>query len=485
MILIRLCKPSKSAEDPEYEDDTPIDEEDEDDEDDESDSTAEAPPQILSHGLSIREQAGNTVKLPCQVIHTENYAVAWMKDGKYLYVEGEPHIEDFKRIVRLPNNTLMIKNASVEDSSNDYKCSILRNPDPIVLTHRLLIDPKRTHQQPIASSTSSPPQHSHKGILRVIPSRRVEVNESYSVMLGCETDIQPSPEIKWFIENKKVNNYDPNIILEDKYITIKNVNESHSGVYQCLAEDGSKLPAVEAITVVVRYKPKIEVEKNIINSGEGMESEITCIVNAYPEATVQWYKDEKKLVHKKGSIMIRHGATKGNKTKHQVKILQTSRHDFGEYRCQAQNILGLDSKSIILTGAPSKAMISGTEVTSDDMGIILKWHLESYSPINEYKLQYRRIGDEKWNVIEPEVKDGKGNQFVVEHPMRELQPGSYEAILTARNTFGWSPMSEKLSFTGEYPPDLALKKRNSATVRSSGTLLALILVVLSCAFTSL
>lgn len=45
--------------------------------------------------------------------------------------------------------------------------------------------------------------------------------------------------------------YDSDIILNGNYITIKKVNRSHSGLYQCLAEDGSKRPAMEAITLVV------------------------------------------------------------------------------------------------------------------------------------------------------------------------------------------------------------------------------------------
>ncbi|KAM0735086.1 Neurotrimin [Formica fusca] len=478
-----LCKPTKSTEDLDYEDDTPFDENDEEDEEEDDNlGTAEVQPQILSQRMSVRVKAGSTVILPCQVIHTDNYVVAWIKDNKLLYFETQPQIEDSKRIVRLPNNSLAIYNASVSDSSNDYTCSILRQPDSINLTHRLLVDPVGTHQQPTASP---PPQHSHKGIIRVIPSRRVEVTQGYPIRLGCETDTQPPPEIKWFIENKKVDGYDPHVILNDNYITIKKVNKSHSGLYQCLAEDGSKTPAMEAINVIVHYVPEIEVKRNIVYSGEGIESEMTCIVSAYPEAIISWYKDGKEIMHKKGSIVMHHGVMKGNKTKHVLKIVHTSMQDFGEYKCRAQNSIGQDEKSILLTGIPSQARISGAEMTNNDAGIILKWHLESYSPIREYKLQYRRKGDENWNVVEPEVKDGKGSQFTVEHPIEELQPGSYEAILTAKNAFGWSMPSEPHMFTGDYPFEMAQKDGNSAAIQIRGTLLALILVVLSCAFTSL
>jgi len=52
-------------------------------------------------------------------------------------------------------------------------------------------------------------------------------------------------------QNKKVENYDPDVIVNGNHLTIRNVNRSHSGRYQCLAEDGSQMPAMEAITVIV------------------------------------------------------------------------------------------------------------------------------------------------------------------------------------------------------------------------------------------
>lgn len=475
-----LCKPTKSTEDSDYEDDTPFDEDDEEDEEeDDNVGGAEAPPQILSQGISIRVKAGSTVILPCQVIHTENFVVTWMKDNKMLYFETQPHVEDSKRIVRLPNNSLAIYNASVSDSSNNYKCSILRQPDSINLTHRLLVDPERIREH------SSPPQHSHKGIIRVIPSRRVEVNQGNLIRLGCETDTQPPPEIKWFIETKKVDGYDPDVILDGNYIIIKKVNRSHSGLYQCLAEDGSKTPAMEAINVIVHYIPEIEVKKRIVHSGEGIESEMTCIVSAYPEALITWHKDGKEIVQKKGRVEMHHGfIMKGNKTKHVLKILHTSKENFGEYECRAENTIGKDIKSIMLTGTPSQPRLFGAEMTKNDAGLLLKWRLESYSPIKEYRLQYRRKGNEKWTVVQPEVKDSEGNQFKVEYPIENLQPGSYEAILSARNSFGWSMQSEPHMFTGDYPSEMAQKDGNSAAIQTPGILLALILVVLSCAFTS-
>lgn len=97
-------------------------------------------------------------------------------------------------------------------------------------------------------------------------------------------------------------------------------------------------------------KPEIEVKKNIVHTGESIESEMTCIVSAYPEAIITWYKDDREITHKKGSIVMHHGIMKGNKTKHVLKILHTSMQDFGRYECRAQNRIGQDKEIILLTG---------------------------------------------------------------------------------------------------------------------------------------
>lgn len=54
---------------------------------------------------------------------------------------------------------------------------------------------------------------------------------------------------------------------------------------------------------------------------------------------------------------------------------------------------------------PSPAKIYGAEMTNDDAGIILKWRLESYSPINEYKVN---LLYQEYSLIEtPKIKYNK------------------------------------------------------------------------------
>lgn len=79
--VLGLCKPTKSTEDFEYEDDTPVDEDDEEAEEEDYNVSAadDVQPQIISQRMSIRVKAGSTVILPCQVMN----AGLWNSDLFY------------------------------------------------------------------------------------------------------------------------------------------------------------------------------------------------------------------------------------------------------------------------------------------------------------------------------------------------------------------------------------------------------------------
>ncbi|XP_003394043.1 opioid-binding protein/cell adhesion molecule homolog [Bombus terrestris] len=463
------CKPAKSSESVDYiEDDPPSDYNDDDTIDDEDDTGAlEEPPQIISKPQSIHVRNGSTIYLHCLLKNAEKFAVTWKKDDEFLYYDSNPMNADKERMVRLWNNTLVIYNATLNDTSNDYECSILNKP-PITIKHRVLVSDEAPVPSPL------PPRQQHKPPpVHVTPAKRVEVNVGQNITLGCESREEPMSEIKWYHENKRINN---NIIVTDNRITIVNINKHDSGRYQCLIENGKQNPPVGAISVVVNYAPEIETKGKWVHTGLGVESQLMCNVHAYPHAKVTWMKDEKEVMPKRGSIEI-----KGNKTRHILEILHTEREHLGNYTCIAQNILGRAEKTISLTGLPSQAMIFDGEMTKTDSGLILKWQLESYSPITEYKLQYRSKGDDNWIILKPTVTNGKGNQFTVEYKFEGLEPGSYEAILMARNDFGWSPPSKPHMFVGVYADEQVenVKGSSSSAYRFALDITILFLVVSS------
>ncbi|KAK1131608.1 hypothetical protein K0M31_017900 [Melipona bicolor] len=453
------CKPSKNSEGADY-----IDDESDynDDTVDDEDPPDDVEPQIISKSDSIRVRNGTTVYLHCLLKNADRFTVTWKKDNEYIYYDSNAMKPDNQRIVRLPNNTLVIYNATINDTSDDYECSILNKP-PITIKHRVMVV-----SEPYPASPALPPTEQYKpSLIRVIPARKVEVNAGENVTLGCETKTQWTPEIKWYHENERVHS---NVIISGNYITITNIKKHDGGRYQCLAENGMENPPVEAITVNVNYAPEIDGKGKWVHTGLGVESRLICNVHAHPRGKVTWFKDQEEVLPKKGSIEI-----KANKTRHILEILHTEKEHLGNYTCVAENKLGQTEKIISLTGIPTQAIISGGEMTKTASGLILKWQLESYSPITEYKLQYRRKGDKDWRVVNPTVTNGRGYQFTVEYTVPVGEPGSYEAVLMARNNFGWSEPSDPHEFIG-------VKGSASQPVLAIATLF---LVVSSCAFTSL
>ncbi|XP_076759877.1 neurotrimin [Xylocopa sonorina] len=458
------CKPAKSNEDLQYNDDDPSDyNEDEVEEYQDPNLT----PQILSKPENFHVRTGSTIWLPCTLKDADQYAVTWRKNDELLYYDSNRETNS-SNISRLPNNTLEIRNANPKDSSDNYECSILITP-PVTIRHRVLVDAEgsKVPSPPPTPSPREPPIH-------VSPGKTVELKAGEDLNLGCETRIQPTRSVKWYHENTPVHNASGN------YITIANVKRRDGGRYQCLIETGEDKPLVEEINVIINYPPEIETKEKLVYTGLGIESRLTCIVHAHPHAKVAWFKGQKEVTPKKGSIEI-----KGNKTRHILEILHTEKGHLGNYTCVAINRLGKAEKTISLTGLPSQAIISGGEMTKT--GLILKWQLESYSPITEYMLRYRRKGDENWTDLKPTVTNGKGNQFTVEHVIEGLQPGSYEAILLARNDFGWSLPSAPHTFVGEYEDQQAenVKAPSDSASQHALSLVTLFLVVSSCAFTSL
>ncbi|XP_076375756.1 opioid-binding protein/cell adhesion molecule homolog [Megalopta genalis] len=448
------CKPAKNAESEDYHDDDPPSDYDDNVDDDDDPGTSEDPPQIVSKAQVIHATNGSTISLPCLVKNTEHVAVTWKRNDENLYYDSTPMTSDSNRIVRLQNNTLVIHNVTVNDTSDDYECTILQDP-PITIKHKVVVETDK---------------------VRVYPAKTVTANAGETITLGCDTSMQPAPEIKWYHKSKKIHAESPS-----NRLVIRNVSKHDNGVYHCLAEDGSKHPPVGIITVVINYAPEIEDKKESVHTGLGVESELMCVIHAHPSPRVHWYKDQKEVQAQAGKIEMR-----TDKNRHILKILHTEEQDLGKYKCVAVNNLGKTEKIFTLTGAPSQAAVFGTEVTRTDRGLILKWRLQSYSPITEYKLEYRRKGEHNWISLKPTVTNGQGNQFTVKHEIEGLQPESYEAILTARNEFGWSQPSKPFTFTGEYVIEEAENVEGPSGVASQPTLaLTTLFLVVSCAFTNL
>ncbi|KAK9871614.1 hypothetical protein WA026_012994 [Henosepilachna vigintioctopunctata] len=186
-------------------------------------------------------------------------------------------------------------------------------------------------------------------------------------------------------------------------------------------------------------------------------------------------------------------------SRHTLFIRKVHRTDFGNYTCVADNQLGKTRKSVQLTGKPNPVKFNSASRGNWKDSYNISWAVESLSPIEEYKLLFRRLPEttstsedghpqplhhqsQKKMMFGKENKTfnalgfnignhGHGRQYIdrrtdwrdvilpapsssqptnvqsMNYIIRGLDPGqNYEAKVTARNKFGWSPFSDSFTF---------------------------------------
>jgi len=96
--------------------------------------------------------------------------------------------------------------------------------------------------------------------------------------------------------------------------------------------------------VFISDAPQIDIDEELVTSGEDYETKLKCVVHADPKAEVYWLKDNASV----SDLDHVHTFTEGNK--HYYHIAKTQVSDFGKYKCIATNSKGTNSKEIELTG---------------------------------------------------------------------------------------------------------------------------------------
>ncbi|KAL0273991.1 UNVERIFIED_CONTAM: hypothetical protein PYX00_006538 [Menopon gallinae] len=310
----------------------------------------------------------------------------------------------------------------------------------------------------------------------------MEVKRGASVTLECRASGNPVPVITWTRKNNLFPSGEKTV--EGYSITIEQATRHQAGVYQCTASNGVGKPVEQSIVLHVLYPPEIEVERSWVHSGEGFEAQLVCIVHAEPQADVLWYRDTLRLDTTDRRSMEVRGS------RHTLYIRKVQASDFGNYSCVADNSLGKMRQYLQLSGKPNQVVFRSDPMSRYKDSYNITWAVNSYTPIEEFKLYFRKIYDHNqpntpqqyhakrptrrypssfqenetagqlgrgdWSdVILPAIPSELFTQQM-SYVIRGLEPGTqYEARVRARNRFGWNELSEKFHFStrgsGIYP----------------------------------
>ncbi|XP_059612096.1 limbic system-associated membrane protein-like isoform X2 [Phlebotomus argentipes] len=410
-------------------------------------------PMFISRSETFKFVAGETIQLPCQVSNTENYIVAW-KRGIAILSAGTVKVTPDPRVRLVNGFSLQIRDAVPQDGG-DYICQIATlNPREITHTVEILVPPKINH-------ISSGPH--------------LQVKKGASVRIECSASGNPSPNITWTRKNNVLPNGEERLF--SPILSIENMDRHKSGIYICQARNGVGQPASSQVALHVLYPPEISVETPVVYSGEGEEAMLVCIVHGEAQPEVTWFKETMQLDTTERHIMENRGS------RHMLIIRKVHLQDFGNYSCVAENPLGKTRQTLALSGKPNTAIFRSAPISQYKDRYNISWTVDSHSPVEEFKLFFRRVpqGHEIDNSIEqsqplqhqgviytqrgytghhwPPRSDWRdvvlpaiplSHHFTqgMSYMIRNLDPNQhYEAKVQARNRYGWSDLSESFEFS--------------------------------------
>ncbi|XP_035904179.1 neural cell adhesion molecule 1 isoform X2 [Anopheles stephensi] len=410
-------------------------------------------PRFISRGHTYRAVVGDTLVLPCEVENLGTLVLLWRR-GSNVLTASQLMVTRDERIRLVNGYNLEISELEPQDAG-DYVCQISDkvNKDQ-VHTVEILVPPS---------------------VRAIPPTGQVTARKGGAVTLECKASGNPVPSIYW--TKRSGTGKSVAKIGEGPVLSLERVERQQAGVYQCTADNSVGDPVTVDMRLDVLYPPDISVEKSWIHSGEGFEAQLECIVHADPQPTVSWNQNSFPLQPTDRRTM----SSRGNR--HTLTIRHVQQEDFGNYSCVADNSLGRSKKYMEVSGRPGPADFLSPPWSRSTDSFNLTWKVESYPPLQEVRLLYRKLmmnetfqQPGRWHdvILTPAPRPpSEPLTHVMAFTLRGLQHSSvYEAIVQAKNRYGWNEVSDIFQFyTQRISSDIHSEEMQvaSSTSRSGAT----------------
>ncbi|XP_029708201.2 neurotrimin [Aedes albopictus] len=391
--------------------------------------------QFRSVPTTVKTYENETVLLPCY--HNSPYRyVRWSRDDMLLVDSRYPALTPPPRYQLWTNGSLEVDQVQMDDTG-DYMCEIITEAGKAIQRH--------------AIEVQYPPS------ILMHPSDRVEVKVGQILEIVCDATGVPQPYVTWAFKNDNAsstfdNNRKINLLIEDK---------DFAGPVECTATNGVGEPVSETLDVFVDFIPEVSVRTSPIHTKIGQNAQLECIVTSAPTAAVHWFHkglplpSDRRYTKQDGIVTKPQYHTV---YRHVLSIRNVKDADLGHYECKAENKIGIKGAHLELTGRPMQASFKPSTEMSSPTTHNLIWQVESYSPIIEYKLKFRKIPSGNitpnkrypnlpWNELIIPSDVSAGALHSMGYTLQGLQGTSvYEVVILARNRYGWSDASNILRF---------------------------------------
>ncbi|XP_076619332.1 limbic system-associated membrane protein isoform X2 [Colletes latitarsis] len=384
-----------------------------------------------SYPTTVKTFENDTVLLPCYVEDVDKVQtmVRWWRDGILLADSGEPRHVPPERVRMYLNRSLEVSHVKRNDTGV-YVCQASRPA------------PWRYATQVHEIEVMYPPT------VRPVPeSGKLEVNLGEEVDMACVAKGVPVPIISWRNKDGEIP-----LLYDRSRLQFHAESPSDAGRYTCVANNDVGEPASATIDLFIRYKPRIEMSKTWMHAPPGIRVQLNCGVTAWPEATVEWYFNNRSVKYSSG--IVKHNAG----SDHSLVIRNVRTTDYGFYLCRASNSLGITEAAVELSGVANPATIKKTSHSLSKTSYNFVWEVYSYSPIVQYEFRFRKYRNGvpgEWHTLYiPSGHDGNSFIHTYSFNLTGLEEAThYEAIVLSKNRYGWSKSSEIIRFATEGAPD--------------------------------
>ncbi|XP_071534827.1 protein amalgam-like [Panulirus ornatus] len=445
-------------------------------------------PTFLARPQTFTVEVGQSVIIPCDVDNPGGKLRLIIKKvpahggSEKLVSVGSDRVIPNPRMT-VDGSRLTISHARPRDAGT-FICHFDSDP-PLQLRHTLNVQ-----YAPTIRAMGPPEQHVPKGT---------------SLTLVCEAQGNPDPIIRWSRQGGSLPSGQNS--QQGNTLTLENVDLHMEGMYLCTADNGIGEPASAAMSITVEYPPEIFKQQSVVRTGEGDNVELACVVHGRPPPNVVWTRDGHPLPD---TLMDTHlflpeQPTQAHATyethltqvqvahRHTLTIKHVTEKDFGAYVCIAENAHGQKNAVIQMTGLPKPPHVTSSPTGGESTRYTLSWETESYYPITEFLIKYRKTHLGAWHTNSSRVKSGAWmnvSREVDSEAVTELRRHSmfytleglevatdYVAVVRVRNKYGWSAESANFSFSTKKVMAV-LPSTSGARCQAASSLLPLLLLLL-------
>uniref|UniRef100_A0A182KES9 Ig-like domain-containing protein n=1 Tax=Anopheles christyi TaxID=43041 RepID=A0A182KES9_9DIPT len=422
---------------------------------------------FLSVPTTVKRYENDTVLLPCyhhceydlSALAPYRY-VRWSRDDLLLVDSRYPDLRAPPRMRLWPNGSLEVTEVQTDDTG-DYTCEIMTDGGKAAQHHAIEVQFQAT--------------------AAIYPEDPIDIRVGQILEAVCQVTGMPQPYVKWTMQNENAtipfeNERKLSVLIEDR---------TYSGPLECTATNGVGEPASSSVEVIVNFVPEIEVKSATVHTRIGETGLLECVVTAHPIASIHWFHHGLPVVYDRRIVKLDALVTKHQYytvQRHQLAIRNLRDADLGQYECKAGNRVGIAGAQLELTGRPMVASFKPAAELSSPTEHNFIWQTESFSPLIEYKLKFRRVLSGNvtparrnvtllaWKELIIPSDGSYGPLHSSGYTLRGLEPTSvYEVIVLSRNRYGWSDPSNILRFATRGEVELDSEDTSAMSASSSSS----------------